>query len=133
MEVNMSTGEFRFAFFARDYEATLAFYRDGLELPIVGSWDRGPDARGTLLSAASGIIEVLGLPQHPKDTSVWDYNAPQGVMMVIETDDVDAWYGLAVDKDLPIREELTNQKWGHRSFRLTDPNGITLYIFSKTG
>ena len=125
----MSTGEFRFAFFARDYEATLTFYRDGLELPIVGSWNRGPDARGTLFSAASGIIEVLGLPRHPKDTSVWDSNAPQGVMMVIETEDIDAWYKLAVDKDLPIKEELTNQKWGHRSFRLTDPNGITLYIF----
>lgn len=49
--------------------------------------------------------------------------------MVIETEDIDAWYKLAVDKDLPIKEELTNQKWGHRSFRLTDPNGITPYIF----
>ncbi len=36
----MTTGQFRFAFFARDYESTVAFYRDGLELPIAGTWDR---------------------------------------------------------------------------------------------
>jgi catechol 2,3-dioxygenase-like lactoylglutathione lyase family enzyme len=54
-------GEIRFIFRAKDYDASVTFYRDGLELPIVGSWDRGPDERGTLFQAASGIIEVLAL------------------------------------------------------------------------
>ncbi len=40
----MSEGQFRFAFFTPAYDATVAFYRDGLELPIfedVGSQSRG--------------------------------------------------------------------------------------------
>ena len=58
----MAGGEFRLVFYTRDYEATVAFYRDGLELPIVGGWDRGPEDRGTLFQAAAGIIETLQAP-----------------------------------------------------------------------
>jgi catechol 2,3-dioxygenase-like lactoylglutathione lyase family enzyme len=56
------TGEFRFIFRAHDYEAAVTFYRDGLELPIIDSWDRGLAQRGTLFQAAPGIIKVLALP-----------------------------------------------------------------------
>ncbi len=49
----MAKSEFRCVFFARDYESTVAFYRDGLELPVVETWDRGRDDRGTLFRAAS--------------------------------------------------------------------------------
>ena len=129
----MTNGEFRCAFFARDFDRTVLFYRDDLGLPIVEEWDHGPDDQGTIFGAASGRIEVLRLPRNQEPDTVWDYNQPQGVMVIIETDDVDAWYGRSVDKGLSIREELTNQQWGHRSFRLNDPNGITLYIFSKIG
>ena len=127
----MVGGEFRCAFFARDYERTLAFYRDGLELPVIEAWNHGPDDQGTLFSAASGLIEVLKLPQRQEPDSVWDYRAPQGVWVVIETDDVKAWYGRALQKGLPIKEKLTDQEWGHRSFRLVDLDGIEVYVFSK--
>ncbi len=72
----MPNGQFRCAFFARDYEAAVVFYRDGLELPIVQQWDRGPDDQGTLFGAAAGIVEILALPQNRRDTSVWDYDPP---------------------------------------------------------
>ncbi len=126
----MTSMQFRCAFFAQDYESTVAFYRDDLELPLAGSWDRGPDDRGTLVAAAAGVIEVLALPQN-RDESVWDYRPPQGLLIVIEVEDVDALWRRVVDKALPIREELMNQAWGHRSFRVSDPNGITLYFFSE--
>ena len=129
----MVSREFRFAFHARDYESTTAYYRDGLELPVVESWNHGPDDQGTLFRAASGLIEVLKLPRHQEPDSVWDYRQPQGAWIVVETDDVDAWYGRVLDKGLPIKEELTDQEWGHRSFRLVDPNGIEVYVFSKVG
>ena len=34
-------------------------------------------------------------------------------------------------RDFRIKEPITNQEWGHRSFRLVDPNGIEVYVFSK--
>ena len=127
----MTIGQFRCSFFARDYESTVAFYRDGLELPITETWDRGPDDRGTLFAAASGLIEAMALPQQRDDESVWDYRPPQGVFIVIEVEDVDSSYRRALEKKLPIKEELRDQDWGHRSFRVSDPNGITLYFFSE--
>jgi hypothetical protein len=58
----MASGQFRFAYFTPEYASSVTFYRHGLELPILESWDRGPDDRGKLFGAASGIIEVLMLP-----------------------------------------------------------------------
>ena len=60
--MSQGPGQFRFAYFTPLYEETLAFYRDGLGLPIAGSWDRNPADRGTIFGAASGLIEVLMLP-----------------------------------------------------------------------
>ena len=42
---------FHFVFEAEDYDKTVAFYRDALELPIVEGWDRGAD-RGRMFQAA---------------------------------------------------------------------------------
>ena len=91
----------------------------------------GPDDKGTMFRAASGCIEILKLPQVSDSDSTWDYRAPQGAWMGIETGDVDSWYERVLEKGLPIREELMNQEWGHRSFRLVDPDGIEIYVFSK--
>lgn len=127
----MTSGQFRCAFFARDYQATVTFYRDGLEMPVIAMWDRGQDDRGTLFAAASGIIEVLALPVNRKEGSVWDYRAPQGVFMVVEVEDVDELYGRVAEKGLSVKDELRNQPWGHRSFMISDPEGVNLYFFSE--
>ena len=121
------TGEFRFIFRAQDYEASVAFYRDGLELPIVGSWDRGPAERGALFQAASGIIEVLALAPGA------EYVPPQGMELSYEVDDVDGWYRRVREKGLSIRGELADKPWGHRSFSLTDPDGIKVILYSSIG
>ncbi|MFI5176465.1 MAG: VOC family protein [Terriglobia bacterium] len=52
--------------------------------------------------------------------------------MVIEVNDLEDRYRRAVEKGLPIQQELTDQEWGHKSFCLTDPNGLTLYFFRET-
>jgi len=122
--------QFRFAYFTPDFESTVAFYRDDLELPVVGSWDRGPDDRGALFGAASGIIEVLARPQSGVSSHLFDDRPPQGAFMVIEVADVEELHRKALDKNLPIQQELKNQSWGHRSFCLREPNGLTLYLFT---
>ncbi len=127
----LGSGQFRFSYFTADYAATVAFYKDGLELPVIGSWDRNPDDRGTLFGAASGIIEVLVLPQTTELSHLFDSRPPQGAFMVVEVDDVEREYRRAVDKGLPITQTLTDQEWGHRSFCVTEPNGLTLYLFNE--
>jgi len=121
------TGEFRFIFRAQDYEAAVAFYRDGLNLPIVGSWDQGPAQRGTLFQAASGIIEVLARAPGQECVSL------QGGELAYEVDDVDGWYRRVQEKRLPIQGELADKPWGHRSFSVTDPDGIKVILYSIIG
>jgi catechol 2,3-dioxygenase-like lactoylglutathione lyase family enzyme len=129
----MRKGQFRFAYFTPAYEVTVAFYRDALELPVIETWDRHPDDRGTLFGAASGMIEVLAFPRSGAASHLWDARPPQGAFMVIEVDQVEDRYRRAVDKGLPITQALTDQVWGHRSFCAREPNGLTLYFFSETG
>jgi hypothetical protein len=68
----MSRGQFRFSHFTPDYDVTVAICRDGLELPVVESWDRNPEDRGTLLSAASDFVEVLKRPERGDSSHIWD-------------------------------------------------------------
>jgi catechol 2,3-dioxygenase-like lactoylglutathione lyase family enzyme len=127
----VSRRQFRFGYFTPDYESTVSFYREGLELPVIETWDRNPDDRGTLFGAASGIIEVLALPKGGTPSHLWDDRPPQGAFMVIEVDELEVRHKKAVEKGLPITQELTDQEWGHRSFCVSEPNGLTLYFFCE--
>ena len=119
----MPSGEFRFVFYARDYNDTVSFYRDGLELPIIGGWDRALHDQGTLFGAASGIIEVI----HPGGR---EFTPPVGAWLLFHVDDVDELYRRVRRKGLSIKLELTDRPWGHREFQVADPNGITVAVFS---
>lgn len=109
----------------------MSFYRDDLQLAVLESWDRSADDRGTLFAAASGIIEVLIRPEDHASFHGWDERPPQGAFMVIEVPDVEQAHRRATERHLWIREELTTQPWGHRSFCLREPNGLVLYVFSE--
>ncbi len=126
-----SKGQFRFSYFTPQYDATVAFYRDDLELAVLESWNRSADDRGALFAAASGIIEVLLRPKGQAPSHLWDDRSPQGAFMVIEVPDVEQLYQRAVARHLPIQHELATQPWGHRGFCLREPNGLTLYLFSE--
>jgi catechol 2,3-dioxygenase-like lactoylglutathione lyase family enzyme len=124
-------GQFRFSYFTPAYDATVAFYRDDLQLVVLESWDRSTDDRGTLFAAASGIIEVLFRSDTHASSHAWDDRPPQGAFMVIEVPDVEQAYQRATERRLSIRQQLTTQPWGHRSFCLREPNGLILYLFSE--
>ena len=97
----MSTkNEFRFAYFTPQYDATVAFYRDGLELPLINSRDRGADDKGSVFAAASGLIEVLARPAEGKSSHLFDARPPQGAFMVIEIDNTEDAYARACAKGL---------------------------------
>jgi catechol 2,3-dioxygenase-like lactoylglutathione lyase family enzyme len=119
-------GEFRFAYHAEDYEGTVRFYEDDLGLEVVGQWDRGPDDKGPLFGAASGIIEILTIPNGGRTVP------PRGAL-VIEVEDVDAWHSRLRHAGLAIEQTPKDESWGHRDLILTDPNGLRLVLFSPIG
>ena len=126
----MNQGTFRFSYLTPDYDATVAFYREGLDLPMLESWDRDDDDRGALFAAASGAIEVLARPKTGDAFNFLGDRPAHGVFMVIEVDDVEQAYRKVIEKGLTVPQHLTTQAWGHRSFCVCDPNGLTLYFFT---
>mgnify|MGYP001056636573 CR=1 FL=1 len=119
--------EFRVVFRSGQYSDTVAFYRDTLELPIIHSWDNGPGQRGTEFSAGSGMIEVLEVPEGEPSALA------SGLEIGYEVEDVDEWYHRIQNKGGPIRGELADKPWGHRTFSLTDPCGIRIILYSIIG
>ena len=124
------TGEFRLAFFAREYEVSIAFYR-ALGFPVVEEWDRGSADRGMIFQVNGGMIETMALPPEDARGGGWDYDPPSGVTVAIEVNDVTELFKRVQARHLTVREGLKEQTWGHRSFQLTDPDGVCLYLFSK--
>ena len=120
-------GSFRFTYFTDKYEETCAFYQDTMNLPIAHSWDRSANDKGTLFKIGLGLIEIL---KSPEDSSHHveglDYRSPQGVFMVIHVTGIDELYKQYKSKDIPFKQDIVNQDWGHRSFSIIDPTGVVL-------
>lgn len=116
-------GEFRAVWFPRDYDAAVAFYRDALEFSVVGGWNRGPEDQGALLGAASGIVELMKLPESQA------YVAPAGLSLYVQVDDVDETHARLAARGLtaPAPED---RPWGHRQFSVVDPDGVRVTLFS---
>jgi uncharacterized glyoxalase superfamily protein PhnB len=125
-------GQFKLIFVTKKYEATLAFYRDGLELPLVDRWDHGLHERGAEFLAGSGSIMFSALAPQSGYTLGLSTNQ-QGISIGIEVADVEAWYQQVCANELPISQKLASFPWGEKGFTLTDPNGIGIYIFSANG
>ena len=119
----LEDGQFRFMFTAKDYAKAVAFYRDGLQLPLDHDWDFGPGDAGSVFKAGMGMVEVFS----PAPGS--EYVKPSGISMLLQVDNVDEWVDHARDRDLSVVEEPCTQPWGQRTLRLCDPDGITVTLF----
>jgi uncharacterized glyoxalase superfamily protein PhnB len=128
----LSPKQFRFSYFTPHYTETLAFYSRCLGFPVLDSWDRSPDDKGTVFGAASGRIEVLFHPLDPDSSDhLFDDRAPQGAFMVIEVEDVDSFHARVSGSGVAVEQALKDQSWGHRSFVVAEPNGLKLYFYSE--
>ena len=126
----MEVLEFRFAFFARDFERSVAFYRDTLGMHDLGGWDR-PDGKGALLSpGGSAVIEIYGAGRGQT------YNGPSPTALNLALRlagpaEVDACYGGMQAAGVRMDGPPQDRHWGHRSFTLYDPDGIPIHYFCE--
>lgn len=120
----LEDGQFRLMFTSGNYPEAVAFYRDGLALPLDHDWDFGPGDAGSVFKAGQGMVEVFSpAPDAP-------FVAPAGVGMLIQVDDVDRWLTLARQRTLDVVEEPRTQTYGQRTLRLRDPDGIVVTLFN---
>ncbi len=122
--------EFRFAFHAGNFEASVAFYRDVLGMSYVSGWDRA-DGKGALLSAGGkAIVEIFGAAEG----TMYDGPAPAAVNLALRLSGVaavDEFYRKLRAMGANVAEPPENRAWGHRSFVVYDPDGIPVHMYCE--
>jgi lactoylglutathione lyase len=98
--------ELRLALTVEDYDQAVAFYRDGLGLPVVESFE-GPDGGGVVLDAGRATLELLSL----------------GQAEMVDRVEV----GSRVAEALA---EPVVTPWRHRNVRVRAPDGMQLTLFT---
>lgn len=126
----MTVHELRVALTADDYDRALAFYRDGLGLPLRETWEE-EGARGALFDAGRATLEVLSV-EHAAMVDRIEVGERVGarVRLALEVDDsVKSAEKLVVaGADLVGGPVVT--PWAHRNVRLRDPDGMQLTLFT---
>ena len=121
----MHAMEFRFAFFARDFDRSVQFYQETLGMTYLTGWNR-PDGKGALLGAGgTAVVEIYGAAEGKT------YDGPQPVAINLAlrlptVPDVDDFHTQLVASGTPV-----NRAWGHRSFVVHDPDNIPIHIYCE--
>ncbi len=119
-----SSYEFRFSFHTMKYKETVSFYKDLLELPVVKTWNRGFNDSGHLFQAASGLIVVL-------QSATKQVEPLKDALILIQVEDLDAYLQKLKQKRVSILQAIQKREWGHRDFKISDPNGLILGFYSE--
>jgi catechol 2,3-dioxygenase-like lactoylglutathione lyase family enzyme len=116
---------FVYQFSPRDFERGLQFYHDWLGLELIRQWSRST-GKGALLRAADGAeVELVNPPQG----EAYDGPAPANVRLLFEVDSADEEYERLSKYPLTVVEPPTDRAWGHRSFRVRDPDGVVVTLY----
>jgi catechol 2,3-dioxygenase-like lactoylglutathione lyase family enzyme len=126
----MAVHELRVALTVEDYERALAFYRDGLGLPVVETWEDA-DGSGALLDAGRATLEVLST-SHAEKVDRIEVGVPVGarVRLALEVDDSAETAKKLVAAGAGLVGGPVVTPWQHRNVRLRDPDGLQLTLFT---
>lgn len=123
-------GKFRFTYFTNKYKETCHFYINKLGFGLEHSWDRNEEDKGALFSVGEGLIEIMHRSSDEGNRiSGLDYREAQGVFMCIQVWDVDELYKKLKSLNIPFKQDIVNQSWGHRSFSIIEPNGLIIFFY----
>jgi len=126
----MNALEFRFAFYARDFEQSIGFYQNTLGMKYVGGWDR-QDGKGALLSAGgTAVVEIYGAAEGKR----YEGPSPSALNLALRFEnalEVDSFHQRLASLGVERIEPPQDRAWGHRSFIVHDPDGIPIHIYCE--
>jgi catechol 2,3-dioxygenase-like lactoylglutathione lyase family enzyme len=126
----MQSTEFRFAFHAHDFGASVHFYHDTIGLPFIGGWDR-PDGKGALLSAGGGaVIEIHGAAEGSR----YEGPAPEAINLALKLSDehaVQAMHERLREAGVSLSGPPQDQPWGHYTFIAEDPDSVPVHFYCE--
>ena len=140
--------EFRLMLVVDDLAANLHFYEVLLGLRRVMAWDGGailslgPGRSLELRQGKSPLPNPLPGGEGTKSPEVVAAGTKRleagreakgvGTMVGIAVSDAAAAHDVLVAAGTPIARKLKDNPWGDRSFALTDPNGIRVWVYQIT-
>ncbi|MEO6508629.1 MAG: VOC family protein [Patescibacteria group bacterium] len=110
--------EFRFILLVRNLEAQRAFYETIFDWPIIEDW-----GGGILYDTGGTVLELI------QDSNAEKPNASNRISIMVS--DVWSLYEDLKDK-VKVIHSLKDNSWGDTSFRISDPDGFLITIFTHT-
>jgi lactoylglutathione lyase len=120
----------RFELFVKDTHVAADFYTRILGFEC--DTDAGPYIQARSGAVRIGICDQSTLPgDHHFSPAALQGRKGIGTEIVLEVENLDAFYERVVKSGYGIREELAKRPWGLRDFRLVDPDGYYLRITER--
>lgn len=119
----MNVTEFRFKMYPQDFDKVKSFYKDELQFTITNEWDRSAEDRGVMFDVGGVTLELL--------TRNSKYQSVAGADLSLEVEDVWRTYETMREKSY-IARGLVDNAWGDTSFRIVDPEGLSISLFTKS-
>jgi catechol 2,3-dioxygenase-like lactoylglutathione lyase family enzyme len=101
-----------------DLEATLAFYRDGLALPVAREFGAG-NHRGVVFFAGGGFIEVAGTGRG---------TGRDGVALWLQVRSMDETVAELGGRGITLSRAPVLEPWGLLEAWLVDPDGVHIHL-----
>ena len=113
-----------------DFEAAVAFYRDGLGLPVLESWEVGGGS-GVILDAGTATLELLSASETERVDGIEVGEPTSGpVRFALEVEDSAAAAAALVAAGAEQLGGPVVTPWNHRNVRLRAPDGMQLTLFT---
>jgi lactoylglutathione lyase len=113
--------------FPADLDATVSFYVSVLGFELIRDERDQPWA---YVALRRGAVQV-GAAARPEVPDRGQRRPATGVELVLEVDDLDEDYARVAAARWPLTEDLADQPWGLRDFRLLDPSGYYWRITNR--
>lgn len=108
--------------YPNDFDKVHSFYKSVLGFDIIHEWNRSSNDRGVMFDAGGTIIELL--------TREEPYVSLVGCDLSLEVENVHELFESMKDEEY-ITRGLKHNAWGDSSFRITDPEGLSISLFTK--
>lgn len=117
--------ETRFCAHIHAYDQTREFYEKVLSWTIYSEWNRSADDRGVVYQAGSLLLEFL--LSELVDATCFD----PSFYLYVEVADLKSLHNKLQMSGCDVAD-IQDYPWGHSSFTVKDPAGLTLKFFKKT-
>lgn len=130
----MTPKEFRIALTTEDFEAAVAFYRDGLGLDPAEMWTSENGGVGQMFLAGRATLEIFdpAYAKHVDQLEVGERVSGQ-IRFAFEAADVHAAMKRALKYEATLVHEPVQTPWGDTNVRLRSPEGLQVTLYQVQG